>query len=843
MKNKIIFLAIFLIFIFANFVYAGTTSYGIWQKVIGLTGKYINISKITSNNQADKTTSENSIIFGGLERTYLIHIPYSYDKKKSVPLVIMLHGGEGDAESMVNITKGGFNSLSDKEGFIVVYPNGIKKHWNDFRNDTEFVEVEKTDDVGFISALIDHLVKTKNIDSKNVYVAGISNGGMMAHRLALELVDKITAVATIAGNIPEDQLQSAIILKKAIPVLIISGTGDPIMPWGGGYVNKQQKRGKVISVFKTLKYWVNHSQYSSTPTITWEPNIDLRDGTRVQKEVYKNGKNETEVILYTIEGGGHTWPGGYQYLPEKIIGKTSKDIDANEVIWNFFKKHRIVKCPSLVPPSPDSCKEGKWVTKKTSEGCSIFKCLGENGDQEEIICAKEGKKVNRNPLIGLVNQKCCSSLYELRVSKSYSVCQKEKSSVEKIQSSEGIPNPASVYCLKQDGKLEIRKTVTGDEYGVCVFLNTSECEEWAFFRGECKKNSISEPKPAKSDYLIGAYYFPGWKQGTFRNGWEAIKPFPERKPSLGWYQEGEPEVADWHIRWAVEHGISFFIYDWYWDPKLNKPTLTHALHDGYFNSKYRKNLKFSILWANDVYGNSTEKVLMDATKFWLDNYFNQPEYFKIDNKPVITIYNPVRFANDLGSVEEMKTVFEKMEKMVKEKGFDGLYLIGCAYPGEDKIKKMKEVGYDAVTGYNYPYAGQLPEDGERFSYDSAIKGYEKIWNEIADYKILSYIAVTDPGYDARPWLGEKSLVRTFKHPDKFEQMLKLAKKFADKNPIGYDKKKIVLVEAWNEFGEGDVIEPHQEFGFGYLDVIRKIFTSEPKEHIDLIPQELPPQWK
>ena len=283
-----------------------------------------------------------SIIWDGLERTYLLHIPPSWNKTNPMPLLIALHGGGGTSEGMMEVTtNGGFNTLSDKEGFIVAYPDATDKHWNDFRNDMLAADVEEIDDVGFISALIDHLVETLNVDPNHVYVTGMSNGAMMTHRLALELSDKITAVATVAGNIPEDQSQSDIIPKRAIPVLIISGTDDPMMPWDGGYVVKQPKRGKVISVPETVKYWVNYNRCSPTPTITWGPDRYPQDGTRVRREVYSKDKNGTEVILYAVEGGGHTWPGGSSHLRKIIAGKTSKDINANEVIWDFFKKHAI----------------------------------------------------------------------------------------------------------------------------------------------------------------------------------------------------------------------------------------------------------------------------------------------------------------------------------------------------------------------------------------------------------------------------------------------------------------------------------------------------------------------
>ncbi|PIV54398.1 hypothetical protein COS16_10485 [Candidatus Desantisbacteria bacterium CG02_land_8_20_14_3_00_49_13] len=344
-----------------------------------------------------------------------------------------------------------------------------------------------------------------------------------------------------------------------------------------------------------------------------------------------------------------------------------------------------------------------------------------------------------------------------------------------------------------------------------------------------------EPVAAKTKYLIGAYYFPGWKQGTTR-GWDAIRPFPERKPVLGWYQEGEPDIASWQIKWAVEHGISFFAYDWYWDRGAR--SLEHALHDGYFNSMYRKYLKFCLLWANhNPKGSSSEQDLLNVTKYWIDNYFKLPEYLKIDGKPVVIIFSVDRITEDMG-VAATKDAFEKMENLCRENGFDGLYLAGCAYPGMDKAKQMQEEGYDAITGYNYPAAGSVAEDGNRPPYESAISGYREIWEEIAGYKFLDYIAVADPGWDARPWAGESALVRTGKNPAKFKKMLEFARSFADKHPVGEDKSRVVLVESWNEFGEGDYIEPHREFGFGYLDAIREVFAEDQKGHIDVTPRDI-----
>jgi polyhydroxybutyrate depolymerase len=285
-----------------------------------------------------------SIIHDGLERTYNIHIPSFYNKSVQVPLIIALHGRGGNGWSMIVLTHKGFNKLADKDGFIMVYPDGIEQNWNDGRTDEEAndrAHSENIDDVGFISALIDSMIKDYNINPKRVYVTGISNGAIMSYRLACELSHKITAIAPVDGSIP------VMLLPECSPsgpvsVLAINNTDDPLVPFEGGDIHGKLRGinlGKVLSANESVGFWVNRNKCSIIAAVTEEPDRDPKDGTRVTRKQYINNLDGTEVILYTIEGGGHTWPSGLQYLPAWIIGKTSRDIDANEVIWSFFKSH------------------------------------------------------------------------------------------------------------------------------------------------------------------------------------------------------------------------------------------------------------------------------------------------------------------------------------------------------------------------------------------------------------------------------------------------------------------------------------------------------------------------
>jgi polyhydroxybutyrate depolymerase len=249
----------------------------------------------------------------------------------------VLHGGGGTGKGMVKLT--GFNAVADRENFIIVYPDGFEKHWNDGRGVQWQAQVENVDDVGFISALIDHLSDELNIDTSRIYVTGISNGGMMSHRLGCELSRKIAAIAPVASNIPVSQA-SVWSPSRPVPVLIINGTEDPLERWEGGEIRLWRNTyGVVLSVADTVKFWVEKNGCSSPPVITPLPDRDTADGTTVRTEAYGGCQDGAEVVLYAIEGGGHTWPGGFQYLPESVIGRTSREFNASEVIWQFFKEH------------------------------------------------------------------------------------------------------------------------------------------------------------------------------------------------------------------------------------------------------------------------------------------------------------------------------------------------------------------------------------------------------------------------------------------------------------------------------------------------------------------------
>lgn len=306
--------------------------------------KFLAGINLLSYGVIDGNTHRASIIHDDLKRTYKFYIPAFHNRSVPVPLIIALHGRGGNGHSMILLTRKGFNKLAERDGFIVVYPDGIELNWNDGRIDEESndrAHRENIDDVGFISALIDTMIRDYNIDPNRVYITGISNGAIMSYRLACELSHKITAIAPVDGNIPH-YFFTECPGYKPVSVLAINNTEDPLVPFDGGEIHgslNKVKLGKVLSVDESVRFWVKVNNCSSTPVVTDMPDMDPEDGTRVIKKQYNGGTDGSEVILYAIDGGGHTWPGGLQYLPVRIIGKTSRDIDANEVIWSFFKNH------------------------------------------------------------------------------------------------------------------------------------------------------------------------------------------------------------------------------------------------------------------------------------------------------------------------------------------------------------------------------------------------------------------------------------------------------------------------------------------------------------------------
>lgn len=291
-------------------------------------------------NQLNKISIESEEIqveFDGHDRTYRIYVPDNVTDP--APLVFVIHGGGGEATGMERMTAGGFNDLADRDGFIVVYPQGIDNQWNDGRKDdfrNSDAHTAGVDDVGYFDFMIDDIASNYAINEDRIFATGISNGGFMSMRLACHLSDRIAAVGVVTAQMSVDLVDTCA-PQDPVGILMMNGTDDPLVPYEGGYVKVFfQKRGAIWSTDETIDFWVNYFECDDMPLSERLPDVE-DDDMRIQRETYTGCVDGAGVILYQIEGGGHTWAGGIPYLPALIVGHTAEDIVAADEIWAFFQ--------------------------------------------------------------------------------------------------------------------------------------------------------------------------------------------------------------------------------------------------------------------------------------------------------------------------------------------------------------------------------------------------------------------------------------------------------------------------------------------------------------------------
>jgi polyhydroxybutyrate depolymerase len=270
----------------------------------------------------------------GAKREYYVHAPAAYDAGRSWPLVLVLHGGGGTAAKMDKLT--GMNAAADRAGFIACYPQGLKRHWNDGRA-VNARATEDVDDVFFLVAVVDAVRGEYNVDPKRVYACGISNGAMMAFRLAADRPDLVAAVAGVGGGVT-DELVAEHPPQGPVPVMMVVGDADPCVPFGGGDVGAGgRKHGTIIPQTEGAAYWAVKNGAAREPVVTAVTDADPGDGCTAKRYDYRSDAG-FDVVMVVVHGGGHTWPSGWQYLPERTVGKTTRDF-GNDLIWEFFAAH------------------------------------------------------------------------------------------------------------------------------------------------------------------------------------------------------------------------------------------------------------------------------------------------------------------------------------------------------------------------------------------------------------------------------------------------------------------------------------------------------------------------
>ena len=344
---------------------------------------------------------------------------------------------------------------------------------------------------------------------------------------------------------------------------------------------------------------------------------------------------------------------------------------------------------------------------------------------------------------------------------------------------------------------------------------------------------IPKPKPAESKLLVGAHHCPLWEADR-PSMWSQLAKHPERTPALGFYAQENPEVSDWETKWAVEHGIDFFIYCWYRASQGGPVEMNFgsAIHDALFHSRFVDAMKFTIMWENQrrgVAGVADEQDLMENLfPFWMENYFRHTSYLKVDNKPVLFIYRPEFLIDDLGSVENVVQAFEKMRQACRDEGFDGLHLLG-EYRGHDPkhLELMKQLDLDYTFAYVW-YIHDNPTPAE------AIASQMKQIKQTQEAGIIPQVVTVSQAWSG--WHDEGTIWKI--PPDKFEDLLRQAADYVATLPEEQLGSRMLLLDNWNEWGEGHYIAPYREFGFGYVDAVRNVLTDAPTDHVDLIPEDI-----
>jgi polyhydroxybutyrate depolymerase len=278
----------------------------------------------TLRAQTEPTETRHTVRVDGRERSYVVHAPAV--GAAGLPLVLVFHGAGASARGMARHT--GFSALARHEGFMVAYPEGIDHRWSDGRG-----YGAEHDDVGFVRALLDTLQHRFPIDPRRIYATGISNGAMFTYRLVCELPGVFAAIAPVAGAMPDTLVPTC--ARTPVSIAAFQGTADPLVPYEGGGVVR--RRGQVLSAMATIQLWAGTDGCTAAPVSTLEPDRAPSDGMRVKRTVYTGCTTGREVVLYTIEGGGHTWPGGPASGPS--IGRVTHDIGATSTIWTFFSTH------------------------------------------------------------------------------------------------------------------------------------------------------------------------------------------------------------------------------------------------------------------------------------------------------------------------------------------------------------------------------------------------------------------------------------------------------------------------------------------------------------------------
>jgi len=361
-------------------------------------------------------------------------------------------------------------------------------------------------------------------------------------------------------------------------------------------------------------------------------------------------------------------------------------------------------------------------------------------------------------------------------------------------------------------------------------------------------NYVPQPEPVSSEYYVMCHYYPGW--AVRHNGWSdfsSILDFPERTPLVGFYDERDPEIIDWEIKWAREHGINCFVHCWYRRREnMGKPVTkadlfyAHQL-DALEKARYRDMIDFAIMWEGDNAGGAADQAdLVDnLLPFWVENYFSRPNYMKLGNKPVLFVYDfSHRIIRTMGGPEKVKIALDACREKIKEYGFDGM-VFQVEYRGDDPavMEMYKSAGFEQTFAYCWHTKQQFPTQEQILERQLSLM--QNHLDFYPDFTILTCSQAWDP----YPWTRndpqrEPTTTRWKLTPKNWRVLLEKVKQMADGMPESALGHRCVMLDNWNEWCEGHYIAPHLEGGFKYLQAVREVFTTRDNLPDYRLPQSL-----
>jgi len=338
----------------------------------------------------------------------------------------------------------------------------------------------------------------------------------------------------------------------------------------------------------------------------------------------------------------------------------------------------------------------------------------------------------------------------------------------------------------------------------------------------------AEPKPLDTgDIEVGTFLFPGWRRHQYYPVWDSM---PERKPVLGWYDDTLPEVRDWQIKWLVENGIAFVFVDWYWKAGKGPDTEENYWLEGISKARYRKYLKYAALWCNEgAYRHSVQDQEM-VTKHWIDNFFSDPQYLKIDGKPVVGMW-ALNMDKALGP-DGAKSLIAVSQRMAREAGYPGIYFVSMHGSVEtpETFRHLKESGVSASFEYLYAafrkFIGGYVDGA--IDYSVVADDSPRHWRAIHDACDLPMFPSVSTGTGNLPWHGDRGKETVGMTPAAFARICRDAKRFGEETGM-----KRILLGPLDEWGEGEIGWPNAEHGFGILEAVRETFAKKPPDGFPL----------